>query len=78
MLKLNMTEDQIQESIQAIAGKGKQSITWDQFNAFLAKKTEKKNWLSHNIFASCCLQFITTTNLIALLTMILVGAIWLL
>ena len=42
MLKLNMTEDQISESIQNIAGKGKQSITWEQFNAFLAKKMEKK------------------------------------
>ena len=42
MLKLNMTEDQISESIQNIAGKGKQSISWEQFNAFLAKKMEKK------------------------------------
>lgn len=42
MLKLNMNEDQISESIQNIAGKGKQSITWEQFNAFLAKKMEKK------------------------------------
>jgi Ca2+-binding EF-hand superfamily protein len=43
MLKLNLTDDQVQEAIQAIAGKGKQQITWEQFNAFLGKKMEKKN-----------------------------------
>jgi Ca2+-binding EF-hand superfamily protein len=43
MLKLNLTDDQIQDAIQSIAGKGKQHLTWDQFNAFLAKKVEKKN-----------------------------------
>ncbi len=32
MLKYNLTDDQIQEAIQSIAGKGKQQITWDQFN----------------------------------------------
>lgn len=42
MLKMNLTEDQIQEAIQSIAGKGKQSISWEQFNAHLAKKAEKK------------------------------------
>ncbi len=42
MLKLGLTDDQIQEAIQSIAGKGKQSISWEQFNQHLAKKTEKK------------------------------------
>lgn len=42
MLKFNMTDDQVQEAIQSIAGKGKQQITWEQFNAYLAKKVEKK------------------------------------
>jgi hypothetical protein len=42
MLKLGLTDDQVQEAIQSIAGKGKQAITWDQFNSFLAKKIEKK------------------------------------
>ena len=42
MLKLNLTDDQVQEAIQSIAGKGKQAITWEQFNAHLAKKAEKK------------------------------------
>jgi len=42
MLKLNLNDDQVQEAIQSIAGKGKQQITWEQFNAVLAKKFEKK------------------------------------
>jgi uncharacterized protein YpuA (DUF1002 family) len=42
MLKLNLTDDQVQEAIQSIAGKGKQSLSWDQFNTHLAKKLEKK------------------------------------
>ena len=42
MLKLNLNDDQVQDAIQSIAGKGKQSLTWDQFNGFLAKKAEKK------------------------------------
>ena len=41
--KLNLTDDQIQEAIQSIAGKGKQSLNWEQFNTHLAKKFEKKN-----------------------------------
>lgn len=28
MLKLNLTDDQVQDAIQSIAGKGKQQITW--------------------------------------------------
>ena len=48
MLKLNLTDDQVQEAIQSIAGKGKQSISWEQFNAHLAKKLEKKSkWCIH-------------------------------
>lgn len=43
MLKMNLNDDQVQEAIQSIAGKGKQSLTWDQFNMHLAKKFEKKN-----------------------------------
>ena len=35
MLKLNLTDDQIQDAIQSIAGKGKQSLTWEQFDAYL-------------------------------------------
>jgi len=42
MLRLNLTDDQVQEAIQSIAGKGKQALTWDQFNSHLAKKLEKK------------------------------------
>jgi Ca2+-binding EF-hand superfamily protein len=42
MLKLNLSEDNIQESIQSIAGKGKQHITWEQFNIFVEKKAEKR------------------------------------
>lgn len=38
MLKLNLTDVQVQKAIQAIAGKGKQEITWEQFNTFLGKK----------------------------------------
>jgi Ca2+-binding EF-hand superfamily protein len=42
MLKLGLNDDQIQDAIQSIAGKGKQHLTWEQFNAFLEKKVEKK------------------------------------
>lgn len=28
MLKLNLNDDQVQDAIQSIAGKGKQQITW--------------------------------------------------
>ena len=50
MLKLNLTDDQVQEAIQSIAGKGKQALTWEQFNAHLAKKLEKKKWSAcHNL-----------------------------
>lgn len=45
MLKLNLNDDQIQDAIQSITGKGKQHMTWDQFNAFLEKKVEKKKVL---------------------------------
>lgn len=38
MLKLNLTDVQVQKAIQAITGKGKQEITWEQFNTFLGKK----------------------------------------
>ncbi len=43
MLNLNLNDDQIQDAIQSIAGKGKQHLTWEQFNAFIAKKAEKRN-----------------------------------
>jgi len=43
MLNLNLTDDQVQDAIQSIAGKGKQHLTWEQFNAFLARNVEKKN-----------------------------------
>ena len=46
MLRLNLTDDQVQEAIQSIAGKGKQALTWDQFNSHLAKKLEKKKWFA--------------------------------
>ena len=42
MLRLNLNEDQISESIQNVEGKNKQSITWENFNSYIAKKTEKK------------------------------------
>lgn len=45
MLKLNLTDDQIQDAIQSIAGKGKQHLTWEQFDAYLEKKVEKKKKL---------------------------------
>lgn len=60
MLKLNLNDDQIQDAIQSIAGKGKQQITWEQFNAVLAKKVEKKGqkWSStssHNyLWSNLC------------------------
>jgi Ca2+-binding EF-hand superfamily protein len=43
MLNMNLSDDQVQDAIQSIAGKGKQHLTWEQFNAFLARKMEKKN-----------------------------------
>ena len=43
MLNLNLSVDQVLDAIQSIAGKGIQHLTWEQFNAFLARKMEKKN-----------------------------------
>lgn len=43
MLKFNLTDDQIQEVITNVSGKGKRDITWEQFNSHIAKKMEKRN-----------------------------------
>lgn len=41
-LKYNMGEDELQEVINNVAGFGKQEISWEQFNRYIAKKVDKK------------------------------------
>lgn len=41
-LKYNMSEDELQEVINNVAGFGKQEISWEQFNRYIAKKVDKK------------------------------------
>ena len=42
-MKFNLSPEEIQEVINNVAGFGKDEITWDQFNKYIAKKVEKKN-----------------------------------
>lgn len=41
-LKFNLTEEELQEVINNVAGFGKKEITWDQFNKYISKKVDKK------------------------------------
>ena len=41
-LKFNLTDEELQEVINNVAGFGKKEITWDQFNKYIAKKVDKK------------------------------------
>ncbi len=41
-LKFNLTDEELQEVINNVAGFGKNEITWDQFNKYIAKKVDKK------------------------------------
>jgi Ca2+-binding EF-hand superfamily protein len=41
-LKFNLSEEELQEVINNVAGFGKKEITWEQFNKYIAKKVEKK------------------------------------
>ena len=44
-MKFNLGEEEIQEVINNVAGFGKNEITFEQFNKYIAKKVEKKNLL---------------------------------
>lgn len=46
-LKYNLTEDDIKEVVNNVAGFGKREITWDQFNKYIAKKVDKKGNLAY-------------------------------
>jgi centrin-3 len=46
-LKYNLTEDDIKEVVNNVAGFGKREITWDQFNKYIAKKADKKGNAAH-------------------------------
>jgi Ca2+-binding EF-hand superfamily protein len=37
-MRYNLTDDEIQEVINSVSGKGKRDISWEQFNTFVAKK----------------------------------------
>jgi len=37
-----MSEEELQEVINNVSGFGKNEITWDQFNRYIAKKVDKK------------------------------------
>ncbi len=41
-LKYNMTEEDLREVINNVAGFGKSEISYDQFNKYIAKKVQKK------------------------------------
>ena len=41
-LKYSLSEDEIQEVVNNVAGFGKREISWDQFNKYIAKKVDKK------------------------------------
>jgi len=41
-LKYSLTEDDIREVVNNVAGFGKREITWEQFNKYIAKKVDKK------------------------------------
>lgn len=41
-LKFNMSDEDIQEVINNVAGFGKKEITWEQFNKYISKKVDKK------------------------------------
>ena len=41
-LKFNLSDEDLQEVINNVAGFGKREITWDQFNRYIAKKVDKR------------------------------------
>ena len=41
-LKYNLNDEEIQEVVNNVAGFGKEEITWEQFNKYIAKKVDKK------------------------------------
>lgn len=43
-LKYNLTDEEIQEVVNNVAGFGKKEITWEQFNKYIAKKVDKKGY----------------------------------
>ena len=38
----NLSDDDLQEVINNVAGFGKSEITWDQFNKYIQRKIDKK------------------------------------
>lgn len=43
MLRYTLTDDQIEEIITRVAGKGQREISWQQFNDYLDRHVNKKN-----------------------------------
>jgi Ca2+-binding EF-hand superfamily protein len=41
-MKYNLSDDEIQEVINNVAGFGKKEITYEQFDKYVSKKVEKK------------------------------------
>jgi Ca2+-binding EF-hand superfamily protein len=41
-LKYKLSDEEIQEVINNVAGFGKREITWEQFNKYIARKVDKK------------------------------------
>ena len=42
-MKFNLSQEEVQEVINNVAGFGKSEISWDQFNKYIGRKVEKKN-----------------------------------
>lgn len=41
-LRYSLSEEDLQEVINNVAGFGKSEISWEQFNKYIARKVEKK------------------------------------
>lgn len=41
-LRYNLSEEDLQEVINNVAGFGKSEVTWEQFNKYISRKVEKK------------------------------------
>ncbi len=43
LMKYNLSDEDIQEVVNNVAGFGKREITWEQFDKYIVKKMDKKH-----------------------------------
>ena len=51
LMKYNLSDEDIQEVVNNVAGFGKREITWEQFDKYIVKKMDKKHaaqWVSRS------------------------------